>query len=186
MTSITEAERSKYSAAWGIANYSDNSPGANFVPMFMAIAKPKEGQTVLDIGAGAGAGSRALAAQGLKVSAFDLVDDAWDNPDISLRTGCIWRDLKKPYEHFDYGFCADVMEHIPTQFVGASISAMLRCCDRVFYSISFKQDTHGNEIRDRLHLTVESFSWWLATFRELGTVIEARDLIGDGVYFIER
>jgi 2-polyprenyl-3-methyl-5-hydroxy-6-metoxy-1,4-benzoquinol methylase len=186
--SISERERAKYAAIWAMGDYSDNSPGEQMVEMFMRIARPHPGQKVLDIGAGAGAGSRALATRGLAVQAFDLVDAGWNNPAIRLKTGNIWRDLPRfpgRYE-FDFGYCCDVMEHVPTQFVALSIAEMLISCERVFLSISFKQDVHGDAIRDRLHLTIESFTWWRDTLRELGTLLDARDLIGDGVFYVGR
>lgn len=181
---ITERERVKYERAWGLDNYSDNSPGADFVPLFMSIVKPARGQSVYDIGAGHGAASRALKDAGLDVHAFDLTSHGWPHSDIPIMVGTVWKHLGWGEHDFDYGYCCDVMEHLPTQFVALSISEILRTCRQAFFSICFKQDVHGDAIRDRLHLTVESFSWWRDTFREIGYVHEARDLIGDGVFLV--
>lgn len=187
MTLIADGERAKYAAVWGMSDYSEASPGANFVELFMRVTNAKAGQTVADIGAGAGAGSRALAAKGLRVKAFDLVDTAWTGGDsIPLHTGCVWNGLMASWTDFDFGYCCDVMEHIPTQFVGLAVDKMLQSCNKVFFSISFNKDVHGDAVRDRLHLTIQSFTWWRDTMRELGTVIEARDLIGDGVFYVGR
>lgn len=189
MQTITDREAAKYAQAWHLGGYADNSPGANFVDLFFRIAQPRPSQTILDIGAGAGAASAKLSERGLRVNAFDLTDEAW-SIDVPLRTGSIWRDLPRSFigeaGSFDFGYCCDVMEHIPPQFVALSISEMLKSCRRVFYSISFKRDVHGDAMRDRLHLTIESFTWWRDTFRELGTLLEARDIIGDGVFYLER
>jgi hypothetical protein len=177
--SITQLEREKYQAAWAMDAYAENSPGENFVDLFMEMTGAQPGQTVLDIGCGAGAGSKALSERFLEVTGFDLVGG-----DIQ---GSVWRDLPQRPSKFAWGYCCDMMEHIPTQFVGLSVSEMLKVCDRVFFSISFNRDVHGDSIRDRLHLTIESFVWWRDTLSELGHLIEARDLVGgNGVFLLGR
>lgn len=182
---ITEREKAKYQRAWNIENYSVNSPGADWVQLFISMARPRYNARIYDIGAGNGAGSRALKDTGFDVRAFDLTADDWPHEDISIDTGTVWRDLSGwGYGDFEYAYCCDVMEHIPTQFVALSISEILNVCQKAFFTVCFKKDIHGDAIRDRLHLTVESFSWWRDTFREIGTVYEARDLIGDGGFLV--
>lgn len=190
MHSIADHERQKYAQVWALDRYAEHSPGLSYVDLFWSIAKPQEGQTLLDIGAGNGAASVALAKRDLIVEGFDIVSDAWkanaETAQTFFHQGCLWHslpafDFKRK---FDHGYCCDVMEHIPPQFVGLSIANALKSCERVFFSISFKRDVHGDAIRDRLHLTIESFSWWRDVLREVGTVLEARDLIGEGVFYV--
>jgi len=185
MRSITEHERNKYEQIWGLDDYSICSPGLLYVDMFYDIAKPVVGQSVLDVGAGGGVATRELKKRGLSSRGFDITNAGWKHKDIPLSTGCIWRDLPQgpPY---DYVYCCDVMEHIPTEFTALSISEMLRTCGKAFYSISFTQDAYGDFINDHLHLTVKPFTWWRDMLRELGTVYEARDLLGDGVFYVGR
>lgn len=182
MTGIAAHERAKYTAAWSRDQYREVSPGAAMVPMFQRMARPQLGACIIDIGAGAGAGSRALKDAGFNISAFDLVDSGWQHEDIELRTGVLWNGCH--YHHADFGYCCDVMEHLPTQFVGLAVQRMLEAADRLFLSISFQQDVHGDALRDRLHLTVKPFAWWRDTLAELGTVLDARDLIGEGVFLV--
>lgn len=190
---IVEHEREKYAQVWGLDSYAEHSPGFSHVDMFWSIAKPQAGQTLLDIGAGSGAASFALKKRGLTVEAFDITSMGFmgvKDPDdcVLFHQGCLWKGLPH-YPHYahgkyDHGYCCDVMEHIPTQFVGLAVSNILKSCERAFFSISFMRDAHGDAIRDRLHLTVESFSWWRDSLREIGTVFEARDMIGEGIFHV--
>ncbi len=184
LITITESETKKYTQAWNLADYGgENSTGLDYVDMFFSIAKPQFGARVIDIGSGDGSVSLALKKRGLQVHSFDLVEQEPING-IPFHQGCIWHGL--PRGPYDFGFCTDVMEHIPTQFVGLAIDRVLASTPRAFFSVCFKKDVHGDAMRDRLHLTIESFNWWRDTFREVSTVYEARDLIGDGVFYVGR
>ena len=44
----------------------------------------------------------------------------------------------------------------------------------------------GALIGEALHLTVRPFLFWRDLFRELGTLHDARDLIGEGVFCVSR
>jgi 2-polyprenyl-3-methyl-5-hydroxy-6-metoxy-1,4-benzoquinol methylase len=186
LRSVTESERRKYDLMWNVDDYAIYSPGEHLVDFFFQIAKPVAGQTVLDVGAGAGAGSLALKKKGLKVRGFDLTSEAWKHEDIPLLTGSVWRDLPAGIPPFDFAYCTDVMEHIPTEFTALSVSEILRTCRMAFFSISFNQEYYGQFIGDHLHLTVRPFVWWRDVLREIGTVHEARDLLGDGIFLVGR
>ncbi len=184
---ITEREREKYAKIWAIPDYSENSPGAQLVARFLSLCEPPPGARIVDVGAGSGAGAKSLHALGYDVVAFDLNrPEDWVHHGIAFDTGCIWRDLKGWGElNFDYAYCCDVLEHIPTQFVGLAIAQVLHVARKAFFSVSFTQDVMGDAIRDRLHLTVRPFTWWVQTFRELGAVIEARDILGEGLFVVQ-
>jgi 2-polyprenyl-3-methyl-5-hydroxy-6-metoxy-1,4-benzoquinol methylase len=180
---ITDKERDKYERAWELDGYMDHSPGVFYADFFQNVVKPRDGASILDVGAGVGAGSRALKDRGFAVTAFDLVGNNWRHNDIRLIRGCIWHDLRGTYEHV---YCCDVMEHIPTQLTGLAVREILDVCKTAFIAISFMQDNHGDALRDRLHLTVQPFVWWRDLFMELGSIHSARDLLGMGVFHVSR
>lgn len=184
MKTIAENEKEKYSDIWSLEEYSNDSPGQQMVDMFCSIVRPKPGSFIVDVGAGSGAGSRALVKKGMRVAAFDLTDKAWKaDPNITFRTGTIWNGI--PMSNlFDYAYCCDMMEHLPTQFVALSVEQILRVAGGAFFSISFSPDNFGHYIQKDLHLTVQPFTWWRDTLRELGDLEEARDLIGEGVFYV--
>lgn len=179
---LRHAEAEKYNSVWNLDAYSEQSPGAQYAPLFQEIAKPKRGQSVIDIGAGHGAGSRALKDMGLRVDAFDIADnEQWPHRDIPYRQGCVWDRV--PF-HYDFAYSCDMMEHLPEQFAGLAVRNILGAAHHCFFSVCFKEDHFGRYVRQPLHLTVKPFVWWRDLFRELGTVLEARDLIGDGVFYV--
>lgn len=178
-------ETKKYQDAWSLPGYSKHSPGENFVDLFWDIAKPKANSSVLDVGAGAGAASRVLKDRGLAVTAVDLTNAGWKQDDIHLAIGTIWKPLPVA-GLFDNGFCCDVMEHLPTEYTALAVSNIMSRCAHTFFSISFEEDNFGALVGSPLHLTVKPFIWWRDMLSELGTVLEARDVLGDGIFYLGR
>lgn len=185
MKAVSERERAKYSRIWEFPTYSDVSPGLEWVKKFWEIAKPNKGETIIDVGAGGGAASRELSDRGLRVLAFDITNAAWKHDDIPLTIGSVWHGLRTDVL-FDYAYCCDMLEHIPTEFVGLTISNILSAAARCFFSVGFTPDVHGRLIGEPLHLTVRPFTWWRETFRELGHVDDARDMLGQGIFYVHR
>ena len=93
----------------------------------------------------------------------DLIDSGLDDW-ISF----VEHDLTQPIDlRSDYGFCCDVMEHIPEEDVDAVLTNILQNSLHVFFQISTVEDHFGHaidEIGDHLHLTVKPYTWWLKKF----------------------
>jgi hypothetical protein len=88
---------------------------------------------------------------------------------------------------FDYVYCTDVLEHIPPQFTMLVIDQLLRVAHKgLFLNVSLVPDSFGMWVGEPLHQTVEGFVWWRDSLRELGTVVEARDLIQSAVFLVTR
>jgi len=150
--------------------------------------------TVLDAGCGAGKGALALAAEGYDVALTDqtdvgLLDEARRFP---FAEACLWSPQfrsQMPYRFggaFDYVYCCDVLEHVPIEFTMLAIANLLSITRRgLFLHISTVPDVFGVRVGERLHKTVESFTWWRDRLRELGSVEDARDLIVSGAYWVE-
>jgi hypothetical protein len=78
-------------------------------------------------------------------------------------------DLTKPLDlRATYGFCTDVLEHIPTEDVDKVLNNCLNACQNVFFQIATEDDVMGALIGHPLHLTVKPYSWWLQKFAEKG------------------
>lgn len=194
MTAIAAQERAKYEACWANPEYHNHSPGAHWAELFMEMAGThrlrKRGAfqfgDVIDLGCGAGEGGKRLLELGARRVAFlDQVRVEGVPEPFCLQP--LWLPIHGEHDRcYDYGYCCDVMEHLPKEFTMLAASNMLDACDRVFFSISFVPDHFGKTIGEPLHLTVENFTWWRDRLRELGTVIEARDMLGEGVFLVER
>ena len=181
---LAEAERQKYKKAWAIPEYANHSPGEEISGLFFEMCSP-EG-TAIDLGAGSGKGSVALDKHGLKVTMLDLTFDGLveDLPFRRIRSS-LWEDWGRDYG-WDWGFCTDVMEHIPPEYTMLVIDRIMSNCRQAFFHICFVSDGFGKVVGQPLHLTVMPFEWWKSHLSEFGTVVECRDLMSNGVYHVAR
>ena len=159
-----EIERAKYTEAWNHAAYRERSPGMRFLNDALDKLKPADGASFLDIGCGTGRVSAELTRRGYDVTATDIAANACDEFDGPLIIAPIW-----DFPHlawFDFGFCADVMEHLPTEKVDASLACIAASCNTVYFQIANFED-HGEMVGGglHLHLTVEPMRWWLEKIR---------------------
>jgi len=88
---------------------------------------------------------------------------------------------------YDYAYCCDVMEHIPTEYVMLTLQNIMNTCrEGAFFYICLVPDGFGKIIGAPLHLTVKPFIWWRDKLAELGEVVDARDLLTNGMYYVKR
>lgn len=172
-------EREIYRQMWEKDEYRIVAPGESVAHEFLRQAVPPKGASVLDLGCGTGRGGFMLALLGgLDVTLVDFAANCLD-ADIrqmlstqSHALRFLEADLTKPLPvTAAYGFCTDVMEHIPPSQVRAVITNCLRAAQHVFFQISTVDDLGGDLIGHRLHLCVHEYQWWLALFNELDCVV---------------
>jgi 2-polyprenyl-3-methyl-5-hydroxy-6-metoxy-1,4-benzoquinol methylase len=172
-------EALKYGRLWAMPEYRKDSPGELLAQTFLAQARPRSGAEVIDFGCGTGRGALMLALLGnLKVTMVDFVRNSLD-PEIqdALTTQAhalrfVKADLEQPLSvAAPYGFCIDVMEHIPPDRVDKVLNNILRAAQHVFFSIATVKDNCGALIGEQLHLTVESYTWWLRKLADRDCVI---------------
>jgi SAM-dependent methyltransferase len=172
-------EQQKYEKMWDIDDYRKVAPGEHVVMTFLEQAKPKRGSTCIDFGCGTGRGGLLVAMLGgLDVTLVDFAANCLDeevretantNPN-KLRF--VQQDLSQPLSvHGMYGYCTDVMEHIPPEQVPQVLANILVSAQHVFFQICNTPDHMGQRIGHPLHLTVEPYDWWLKQFRDQNCVI---------------
>ncbi len=172
-------EALKYGRLWDIEAYREIAPGEYAAPLFLQQARPRAGASVIDFGCGTGRGSLLLVILGqLNVTMVDFVNNCLD-PDI--RDACrsqahtlrfLKADLEKPLPvAAEYGFCTDVMEHIPPDKVNVVLDNILRAAQHVFFQISTEEDRCGALIGEPLHLSVHPYGWWLDQFTKRDCIV---------------
>lgn len=172
--------------------YSEYAPGEGYVPAFTEMSGAKLKARVLDAGCGTGKGAAALWAAGYRVEMVDLTDAGLvaEARGLPFTQACLWRPLVPQIGYrfggkVDYVYCCDVLEHVPTPFTMLVVARLLEVASRgVFLSISLSQDQFGAWIGRPLHQTVQSFTAWRDQLREIAEVVEARDLLHSGLYFV--
>jgi hypothetical protein len=173
------AERAKYEEMWKHEQYRAVAPGEGAAMDFLTQARPKRGSEVIDFGAGTGRGALMLALFGAcKVRMLDFADNCLD-PEVreALTTQAHalsfkLHDLNRsvPFQA-QYGYCTDVMEHIPPVDVDRVLRNILTAAQHVYFQISCEDDKLGALIGAPLHLSVHDYKWWSEKFRELDCVV---------------
>lgn len=173
---VTNPEQARYESVWGQKEYRKYSPSECHVPLFLAQAKHKEGDTVIEFGCGTGRAGLALANAGLNVTLLDFAANCLDD---DVRKACeqhpeklrfVQQDLLQPLPFYArYGYCCDVLEHIREEDVELALANVLSSAQHCFFSIATVQDDFG-EVFDMgpLHLTVRPMKWWLEKIEQMG------------------
>ncbi|CAM5998768.1 unnamed protein product [Sphagnum balticum] len=168
---------------WAHAEYRAVAPGEDAAKLFHDIALPKKGSSVIDFGAGTGRGALALAAfAGLQVKMLDFAGNCLD-PEIrealqsqSHMLSFHQHDLNQPVPFSaKYGFCTDVMEHIPPEEVDRVLANILKSAQHVFFQISTEEDVCGRLIEKPLHLSIHNYEWWLAKLQQFDCFVSWSD-----------
>lgn len=184
--SLLENERETYAELWSsVGAYAEHSPGEQYLPVFLQVVGDWRG-TVLDAGTGSGKGALALKRAGFDVRLCDVTDAGLvaEASALPFYEACLWREV--PNVWCDWIYCTDVLEHVPKQFTMLAIANMLRVAHSgLFLTVSLVPDSFGVWAGKSLHQTVQPFTWWLESLREVGAVVEARDLISNAVFVVE-
>ena len=167
--SIGKTEQQKYQEMWGRDDYRLIAPGEHEALEFLNQAKPEKGESVIDFGCGTGRGARALQDAGLKVTAVDFADNCLD-PDVTVPF--IQADLTQNIPvAAKYGFCTDVMEHLPPESVDLALKNVLNSAAKVFFHISCIEDRVGAAYGETLHLSVHPYAWWKDALEKNGAKV---------------
>jgi len=179
------SERDKYEALWARDEYRAVAPGEIEVGTFLDVVKPPAGARVLDFGAGTGRASVAMAAAGLNPVLVDFAANARDEAALGL--SFVKHDLTERLAvQAEYGFCTDVMEHIPPGDVSKVLSNIFLAARHVYFRIDTGEDACGALIGHKLHLSVHDYDWWQRLLAHYGAVRYAENHPGHVVFYVER
>jgi len=162
MDELSQEEFFKYEKMWAVRGYRARSPGERSLGEFLQMADMPTASTILDFGVGCGRPAYALQQKGFRVTGIDLTQTCLD-PDILYKLNFVKASLWELPSDLtgDYGYCTDVMEHIPPEKVDAVLAEQVRTCKvGCFYQIATFHDSFGRKINEILHLTIENADWW--------------------------
>jgi len=182
-TPITELD--KYTRMWAYPSYGHISPGEGIAALFVERCQPSG--KVIDFGCGSGKGGAKIAElTDCDVRLLDFVE-AGVVQDVAGHLPFIQCDLVAgTAERGDFGFCADLMEHLPPEQVSGVISNILASVPKVFFQISTVSDSYGDLIGCELHLTIQPYAWWLAALSEHGNVTWSQEGPISSMFIVER
>lgn len=180
------SEQEKYKKMWEQMEYRAYSPGEHLVDRFMELMDPMSFYRIIDFGCGTGRASVKLREASLcEVVQVDLTDNSRDE---TAKDFIFYQcDITDRIPVFgDYGFCTDVMEHIPSEEVNKAIRNIMNSAPKTFFQISTVPDVMGEAIGQDLHLTVRPHEWWKTKFKSFGyCVIHDQDLGESSIFVVE-
>jgi len=165
-----QREDKKYSGLW---QYDYNE--ANWKRLAKKVAKVArefENPSLIDFGFGLGNAMDFFENEGLRVAGTEISSYAVERQkemgrDVyhgSLDELPMFQD-----DMFTIGFCNDVIEHVPEEYVRGSLEEMSRICSQyLFISVCPTPSHHKSLEGEGLHLTVRPESWWEQQFENLG------------------
>ena len=181
------SEVQKYEAVWARPEYRVSAPGEHFINDFLRLTRPSTGDTVIDFGCGTGRAALKLSEYA-PVLMLDFAENCLDQ-DVRSALGdrLTFRkhDLTEPMELTGtYGFCTDVMEHLPPEQVDTVLRNICTAALKIYFNISTMQDNMGVLIGETLHLTVQPMEWWKAKLESLGFRIDySRDMGVSAIFY---
>ncbi len=189
LSSLKAAETEKYVQMWNVPEYRVHSPGLRIVETaYKEFGSPLDVTlqrvfTLTDFGVGSGKAANWFKNKGFQVTGIDIADNCLDpGIDINFHTGCLWDALPTGLGG-DFGYCTDVLEHIPEKCVGKVLYNIMNLTRfRAFLTIAHFDDSMGRwgQSGDKLHLTVKPWSWWIDKINDM--ITKYRD--STGVQFV--
>ncbi len=192
MDNLSLSERKKYEEIWKrFPCYRQSSLGEHATDCYIQMIKNqlKKDQTLIDFGCGTGRSTKKFLSTGLRVELIDCSSNCLDEEIVLLTRlmpdrcrfwqACLW-ELPKELPAAEWGFCCDVLEHIPPAKIEDVLSSMSRLIIKgSFLSIALTEDKLGAQIGQPLHLTLRSTDWWAGTlknhFQTVNLLFEVKD-----------
>lgn len=180
--SLEDREREKYEQIWDNPRYRKISPGENLVDVAYNAMGMDHNQCLIDFGCGTGRAVRKFRER-YKVQAFgiDHTEKCLD-PDIKIpfQKNCLWQPIDI---YADWGFCTDVMEHIPTEKVDAVLKNIAHhVIDGCFFNIATCEDSMGSIIGRKLHMTVANAQAWKEILKKYFRVVQMIESEVDAIF----
>lgn len=158
-----ESEKAKYEKAWtSYPKYRVRSPGEQLLDLAIERTGMKPPESIIDFGCGPGRATRRMIDLGFKAIGLDIAANCLDpGIDVPFYDVCLWE--LPPGLSADWGYCCDVMEHIPTAHIEETLAGIRRATKKgCVFQIAYVEETFGRLMGEQLHLTIEKPDWWMS------------------------
>lgn len=177
------SEQEKYQTMWQFDTYREASPGERVVDFFIDLATPSG--LIVDFGCGTGRAALALHNKGYDVLCMDFASNCRDQEAMCLPF--LQWDLTQPIpSRANYGYCTDVMEHIPQDDVEDVVRNIMEAAEHVFFQISTVDDVYGKLIGAPLHLSVFPHEKWTKIISKYGNIEWSHDQDIASLFYVTR
>jgi 2-polyprenyl-3-methyl-5-hydroxy-6-metoxy-1,4-benzoquinol methylase len=187
--SLEDREREKYEDVWSKDQYRNHSPGEQLATYAYHRMGMRYHQSLIDFGCGTGRACVKFS----KIHHMDVVgiDHASNCLDIHIMNTypipftfintCLWDINPKIYA--DWGYCTDVMEHIPTEKVADVLENISKsCANGCFFNIATRDDVMGSLIGKKLHMTVMTHKAWLDILTGYFDMVQSEEKEGESMF----
>jgi len=171
---IVDAEREKYESVWKLPEY---GRACHALKLWRTHRRYLPGKiaSAVDLGCGTGELVGHWNDRGIDGWGVDLVDTGLSQAVrerwwMKVILASLWQmELGR---RFDVAVCADVLEHLPPEYVRPSLRRIAESCDLALLKIAHSK-AHPWLGKDRpLHLTVQLRPWWIHQLRVIGGSVE--------------
>lgn len=181
---LQNAERAKYQTIWRLQDYRRVSPGELVAEWAMIRMGMQGGDSLIDWGCGTGRASRKFFDHGMPTLMIDIADNCLDpvitqivnqeDTDFYFMEACAWDIDALKEVGADFGFCCDLLEHLPPEHVATVLKNIADCTNAYAYlQPCHKPDTMGAWVPGlELHLTVRDRQWWTTQIKNFFNIIE--------------
>lgn len=170
---IEQREREKYRTMWEQPSYRDWAPSMDHVEAAIERLGIVAGHMLYDFGCGTGRATKLLRDRGVNAIGIDIAPNALET-DVPFLDHILWEPLR--VAPADWGFCTDVMEHIPPEKVADTLANIARNVIRgAYFCIDSIPDRQGLIIGAPLHMTVRPPTWWGEQLANHFTTVEQYD-----------
>lgn len=181
---LQKAERAKYQTIWRLQDYRRVSPGELVAEWAMLRMRMQGHDTMIDWGCGTGRASRKFFDHGMPTLMIDIADNCLDpvitqivnqeDSALYFMEACVWDIDALKEVGADFGFCCDLLEHLPPEHVATVLKNIADCTNAYAYlQPCHKPDTMGAWVPGlELHLTVRDRAWWTTQIKNFFNIIE--------------
>ena len=186
MDDVALAEREKYLAVWQRPEYRRVSPGMLECERAFTVCQMAAGDRLVDFGAGPCRATKWFKDKGLEVLAIDFAPNARET-DVPFVEACLW-SIPATVAPAHWGFCTDVLEHIPPSHVDEVLMGIARLVTAGAYvRIATRHDKMGPRLLGKpLHMTVRDADWWRRKVESVFPLVDLIESTGRDVILLAR